>query len=323
MTLEELGKITLKKPVSGKVVKKLLDKGYLPDLLEYEIGDDYYDLLDKWKLTFVGLHTYKYAPMRTAPIDSLTEYFKRPPQCEDFTRLGIERIFSIIKSKAKRGICQNTLQQYGRDFKSVLNELRHDVELPFSGFNKALTLKKEDSQFVYLTEEEIERLDKYVPKNRAEAYAKRLFMISCYTGCRHSDALRLNMSHVTNGTLNFVTQKTKTSVSMKMKPALRKYLEQEQDEYKAPTLQALKNMCKAVRINSIVTLYQRGREMTKPKWYFVSPHTARRSFATNLHLRGADINTIKYLMGHSDISITQGYICDVRDLNSYAERFFD
>lgn len=324
MTLEELGKITLKKPVSGRVVKRLLDKGYLPNLLEYEIGDDYYDLLDKWKLTFVGLHTHKYAPMRTAPIDTLTDYFKRHPQCEDFTRLGIERIFSILKANAKKGICQNTLHQYGKDFKSVLNELRYDVELPYNGFCKALTLKKEDSQFVYLTEAEIERLDKYVPQNRAEAYAKRLFMISCYTGCRHSDAMRLNMSHVTNGTLSFVTQKTKTSVSMKMKPALRKYLEQEQEgDYKGKILPALKNMCKAVRISSVVTLYQRGREITKPKWFFVSPHTARRSFATNLHLRGADINTIKYLMGHSDISITQGYICDVRDLNSYAERFFD
>ena len=44
--------------------------------------------------------------------------------------------------------------------------LGYDVELLYNGFCKALTLKKEDSQFVYLTEAEIERLDKYVPKTK-------------------------------------------------------------------------------------------------------------------------------------------------------------
>lgn len=323
MTLEELGKICFKKPASAKVVQRHLDSGYIPNLLEYEVGGDYYDILDEWKRTFTGLYTHKYLPARKTGIDILTNSFGRLPECSDFTRLGIERIFDILKRDAKRGMTQNTLYQYGKEFKSVLNELRFDVELPYSGFNKSLTLKKEDSQFVYLTEAEIARLDAYEPTNRAETYAKKLFMISCYTGCRHSDALRLTMSHVSNGVLSFVTQKTKTKVTMRAKPALLKYLRLEMDEYKGPTLSALKQMCKKVRINTMTTIYQKGREVTKPKWNFVSPHTARRSFATNLHLRGADINTIKSLMGHSDITITQGYICDVRELDYNASRFFD
>lgn len=323
MTLQELGSIVFKKPVSDKVVQKHLDLGYIPNLLDYDVGDNYYDVLDEWKRTFTGLYTHKYLPARRTGIDILTKAFGRLPVCSDFTKLGIERIFDILKRDAKRGMTQNTLYQFGKEFKAVLNELKYDIELPYSGFNKSLTLKREDSQFVYLTEAEIERLDKYEPTNRAERYAKRLFMISCYTGCRHSDAIRLTTSHVKDNTLSFVTQKTKTKVSMRVKPALWKYLEMEHDDYKAPTLDILKDMCRKVRINSLVTIYRKGQEITKPKWYFVSPHTARRSFATNLHLRGADINTIRYLMGHTSVNITQGYICDVKELDYYANKFFD
>lgn len=326
MTLQELGSIVFKKPVSDKVIRKSLEAGYFPDILEYDYDKDYVkvrELVEEWKKTFVGLYTYKFLPSRKTVLDILTEEFGRFPECSDFTRLGIERIFDILQRKARRGVTQNTLHQYGKDFKSVLNELKFDIELPFNGFNKVLTLKKEDSQFVYLTEEEIARLDRYEPKNWVESYTKKLFMISCYTGCRHSDAERLTMSHVSGGQLHFVTQKTKTNVTMKMKPALRKYLELDIPKYRGETLSILKEMCKKVRICKPVTIYRHGKETTMPKWYFVSPHTARRSFATNLHLRGADINTIRFLMGHADVSMTQGYICAVRKLDYNAERFFD
>lgn len=40
----------------------------------------------------------------------------------------------------------------------------------------------------------------------------------------------------------------------------------------------------------------------------VSPHTFRRAYASNLHDRGADIKTIQYLMGHSNLATTELYI---------------
>ncbi|MDA8137783.1 MAG: tyrosine-type recombinase/integrase [Desulfobacteraceae bacterium] len=40
----------------------------------------------------------------------------------------------------------------------------------------------------------------------------------------------------------------------------------------------------------------------------VSPHTFRRSLASNMHARGADVQTIQYILGHSHIETTMHYI---------------
>lgn len=51
-------------------------------------------------------------------------------------------------------------------------------------------------------------------------------------------------------------------------------------------------------------------DLTKKEvsWKFISSHTARRSFATNLYLRGGDLYMISKLMGHSSVTMTEGYI---------------
>ena len=46
----------------------------------------------------------------------------------------------------------------------------------------------------------------------------------------------------------------------------------------------------------------------KEKWELVSSRTARRSFATNLVKKGANIRAVQMLLGHSSVSVTEKYI---------------
>ena len=82
-------------------------------------------------------------------------------------------------------------------------------------------------------------------------------------------------------------------------------------------------ICKNVGIDERVKLYQAGKYIGGEKWAFISSHTARRSFATNLYLRGADLYLISKLMGHSSVSMTEGYIvCGLRDLPEKVLQYF-
>ena len=69
------------------------------------------------------------------------------------------------------------------------------------------------------------------------------------------------------------------------------------------------NSCHKAGINELVSVYMRGEFRDDEKWKFVSSHTARRSFATNLYKKGVDIYTISQLCGHSSIEMTKKYIC--------------
>ena len=63
--------------------------------------------------------------------------------------------------------------------------------------------------------------------------------------------------------------------------------------------------------------------MEGEKWEFVSSHTARRSFATNLYLRGADLYSISQMMGHASVEMTQNYLCcGLREQSAQVMEYF-
>ena len=76
-------------------------------------------------------------------------------------------------------------------------------------------------------------------------------------------------------------------------------------------------------IDEPVKLYQRGETTIKPKYQFVSSHTARRTGVTNLYLRGLDLLTIAKIAGHTSTNTTMGYVCcGIRELPQEAKEYF-
>ena len=70
-----------------------------------------------------------------------------------------------------------------------------------------------------------------------------------------------------------------------------------------------------------------GKEQSGKKFRFVTSHTGRRSFATNLLKKGVPIEQIAIMMGHisggkPNVTMTQRYIVGETEINSETMRLF-
>lgn len=193
-----------------------------------------------------------------------------------------------------------------------------------------LTPRKCAVQNVYLTEEEIEKIVEYQPKNDREALVQAQFIIGAKTLARHSDFMQFDESNIVGGNLVYVSQKTKIQASIPASDTLLRFLKA-QKEILAKGVEVsddsfndiIRRICMKCDIDEPVKLYRRGETATKPKWEYVSSHTARRSGCTNLYLRGLDLFTIAKLAGHTNPKTTANYICcGVRELPQEAKEYF-
>lgn len=229
---------------------------------------------------------------------------------ENLTKVRLQHFVDYMGER----LSPNSVAQYATKLKAVLNLYSDEVILP-RGFAKVLTPRKCASTAVYLTEEELERLIAYRPKNAREEYVRDLFIICSYGGMRHSDAVNLNESNFVGDTLQYVSVKTKIHTVVPLKPIVKEYIiNRPRIEIDDTTYNnIIRRICRKCGITETVKVFKAGEEKEGEKWQYVSSHTARRTCATLLYLRGADLYTISKILGHTDVKTTQGYIkSDIR-----------
>lgn len=224
---------------------------------------------------------------------------------ENLTKVRLQRFIDYMGER----LSPNSVNQYAAKLKSVLNLYADEVSLP-RGFAKVLTPRKVASTAVYLTEEELKKLIDYKPKNERELYVRNIFIICSFVGCRHSDAVNLNESNISGNTLQYVSIKTKIHAVVPLKPIVREYiLNCPQIEIDDTTYnRIIRNICRKCGITDKVKVFKAGEENEGEKWKYVSSHTARRTFASLLYLRGVDLYTISKMIGHTSVKTTEGYI---------------
>ena len=209
-----------------------------------------------------------------------------PATWENLSKVRLQTFVDYMEER----LAPNSVRQYAAKLKAVLNLYNEEVELP-KDYNKILSVKNVRSTNVWLTDEELERIITYAPKNTNEQLVRTQFLIGAFTGCRHSDYTRLNNRNIVGGMISYVSLKTKTHATVPLKPIVKELL---------------------------TNLPKEGE-----KWEFVSSHTARRSFATNLYLRGADLYSISQMMGHASVEMTQNYLCcGLREQSAQVMEYF-
>ncbi|MBR2999439.1 MAG: integrase catalytic domain-containing protein, partial [Oscillospiraceae bacterium] len=175
--------------------------------------------------------------------------------------------------------------------------------------------RKEQTDAIALTPEEIELLWAYRPRYKMYREARDLFLIGYYTGARFSDYSRLGKGNIHDGVIEFVQQKTDDKVFVPVSPRLLEIMER--NGGKAPVMnhvvfnRYIKKVAKDAGIDGVVQLPKSKRKedgQETHRWEMVSSHTARRSLLTNLYQSGVSARDCMAISGHKSISSFERYL---------------
>ena len=234
--------------------------------------------------------------------------------------------FSIFADALKSSVASSSARTYLAMFKATLNMLNDTIKLP-TGYEKVLTSKEEKPMMCYLNEYDLQKIETYEPKTLNERVVRAQFLIECYTGARTSDVERFDVSNLQDGFISYVSQKTKIMATIPCKPIVEQLIRTGENKGSQMALKTKEAIIRRILCNAgvkqIVKVFKAGNEMTGEKWQFCSSHTGRRSFASNMYLKGVDLFTISKLCGHKDVSMTVHYIvCGIRQLPTEALEYF-
>ena len=291
--LEELNIRLFRGRASDKTMKRMDVLRLLPDMGK----------ANEWKNTFIGAFlrkNHKYYGI----ILQIEKIIGKRPEWTDFTRQNVRDIADFYLSDK----AQSSARTYLAMIKSALND--HDGEIPCKDFAGELSVKNVPSVAIYLTSEEIKMLERYKPENQREQTILAQFLCSCYTGARHSDILQMTEENIHGKYISYISQKTKKKATIELKKGLGKLLEQAKARKYSDRIfnETIRDICRKSGINGRVRVFRAGKYESGPKYDFVSSHTGRRSFASNLAALGVPVREISARMGHSSVTVTERYI---------------
>jgi integrase len=212
-------------------------------------------------------------------------------------------------------LSENTIGRYITFLRTVLlNALENEQET--SKQLSKIKGYKTKVEKVYLTFEEIEKINQETFTREALNNAKDWLIIGCYIGQRVSDFLKLTKDNIKirNGVelIELTQKKTGKIVSIPLHDEVKTILDKRNGEFPTQISAVkfnlhIKDICKLSGINQIVEggkIDEIEKDINRkvygkyPKWELITSHVCRRSFATNFY---GDIPTALLISvtGHS------------------------
>lgn len=176
---------------------------------------------------------------------------------------------------------------------------------PFVGY-KVKRVKKE---IVYLTTEELKKLEEYQFKSERLQIVTDMFIFCCYTGLAYNEMANLEKSHIINGFdgnewINMKRLKTQQTLSIPLLTKSKFIIEKYNNAHEVKVLPNFSNQKFNAYLKEIADIVGIEKRLTH--------HLARRTFATTVLLfNDVPMEVVSELLGHSKITITQEHYAKV------------
>ncbi|MFX1704557.1 tyrosine-type recombinase/integrase [Chitinophaga sp. CC14] len=216
----------------------------------------------------------------------------------------------------KNKYSKNSIATIGNNFRGFLT-ITYRAGKHKNLFHKSeeFAFSQEDADGVALSEDEIKTL--YALKLRVAAgRARDVFVFACWVGLRAKDLRRINNYKIRGNVFEFLASKNGEKVIIPVHPIAREIFEKYAGNM--PVLNSTNfhyhicEICKKAKFNEqhLITMTLGGER--KGEYYakhdLVSPHSARRSFATNAYMAGIPVLKIMKITGHKTESAFMKYI---------------
>jgi site-specific recombinase XerD len=313
----------LKKELSGKTTVK---REAITILQVMEKHNEYFKKkVDAGDRSPASLQKYERAK------DLLKKFMEKQYQLSDMDALEINGAFvhnleqfltydSIYKRK--KGIKNNSVVKYIRSYKTACTYC-FNLDLleknPFKIYRGKLNIK----DAVFLTQDELNRLEsKDLPFERLQR-VRDIFLFSCYTGYAPVDACKLtpkNLFKGNNDELWIMANRTKTAIreNVPVLPPVVKIISAYSGAQET-LIPKISNQKMNAYLKELADLSGINKHLT---WY-----VARHTFATTVTLgNGVRIENVSAMMGHTNIKQTQHYakVLDqnvMNDMHKVIERY--
>lgn len=258
-----------------------------------------------------------------------------------FDKFDEDGIANFIDYLGKKGMKNSTInKQLGflRWFLRWCYEKGYHTNHTFEYYKPKL--KNTTKRVVFLTAEELNTLetfqipDKYV----ALGPVRDVFLFTCYTGLRYSDACNLTWDDIHNGKIEIVTVKTSDrlliEINSKAQAILDKYAEIHFPNKKVLPVVSnqkmnkhLHTLCKLAGIDESIksTHYEGNKRVDEvhPKYELIGTHCGRRTFICTALAKGIPPSVVMKWTGHSDYKAMKPYIDIADEVKSEYMKQFD
>jgi Phage integrase family/Phage integrase SAM-like domain len=236
---------------------------------------------------------------------------------EQFVRYLTFEIPIMRRARVIKGLRMNTVGKTVKQLKTFIKDRINKKVVPYIDLSSFKRME-EDVEGVFLDWKELSKIYHLdLSLHQGLAKYRDLFIVGCLTGFRFSDYSTLGRHQLREGMLHVRQTKTGNTVVVPLREDAKKILI---DKYamRMPRVSMvnfnlyIKEVMKLASINEPVKItHRRGCkiiEEIKPKYAWVSSHTARRSFCTNEYLSGTPSDLIMAISGHKTEKAFRRYI---------------